>query len=1185
MRKEKKPASKAKRILGMTGLFVGIFGVTAGATFALIPQDFIEPDDPGDTPIELTGSQKLMQNIVDSVNTGLGVTVRDGLVVLNGANETSKNNFKLDGTKLKFRMDALNLHDIDLVVDAKVDYNGKNRGLGLSLVDDMIYFNVTDYDHDTWDLKYKVSTEAYDIEGVDPETGGQNQYSYGKLDWLIEDIVTILTGEGMDISFPSLGDLFNGEKNDEPSTADGGIDAQAILDSMNDMEELAVPTGVSAPHYLAWDLVLGDKTLELGLRADSDYNLSGVDFPRLSANGEQAVNAELVDDLSFKVQLDVETNNLEFGAPSDVESYHSLDNSVALFEKLAHAAGSMKFGVGLDLDLSYETEGEGKSIYQFAKDGLNDTANLSLTANVDANGMKLNNLGANLSFSHMVANEQGELESAGSQEISAYYLSGEEDAKNMLVNVNNTLRAKTTKATLDEIIGSIKDSLASDPVNDPEGASLDAKTAKQVEETESAITKAINAVKNSAFMKGLEDGVYDSALDFIKSITATDDKIEIVLTLAPLGIETGATDGKDVVITLGEDKDVDGDPLLTIEFNEIHFASFNVDGKIEVVDYTEVEAPDLGDYEDISGLKKDVDFVLDVVDAKKATIDYSVSIESDESLSIDGTAVVDASNKDNLNVGNVTHIKKDADEATPTHTIKADIFQEEVELEEEEDPFNDTRVIFSYDYTEAEEDAVPSAPVAGTISTGYAMKSVGNIMDWASNSLDNRFSRISRALAKPGENALLSDLMDGKYFALADLKLIDTFASDGDAVIVVLNGASLGFDHEIYVKIDHPTEESDYLGLVVKADINDSTTAKVTAHIHSGAKEEYLDNLDHEAKYNDYDTIFDLAEYGVATTTVGAIKHEGHGQTTLGLEANVDLVLGDYNMNAVKLDGAVSIDGVQLQAVANLNKLPTVKGLNAPESSKYFRDHEYEGSRDASFYYYADGLEENDEVMMTRDSTYGKLRNVKDSVRMSTDVFSDDVAGWLLQYLLGVDSSLLEKEDTPATASEEPAANGDSLLSFTNVLDVLTAFKGIQLLEEESDVKTFVIELNLDKLGLGFLGTTTLKIGADTVTDTEGNTFKTLTGLNAEVDLALAGKLQIAKAVIDLSLTNLTGGAYKNIWNATDQKGYFTYFCPTVGELEVYGEPEAYGYVSTDGIINRNYKITETGRVGNYYVL
>ncbi len=1200
MKKEqKKPAGKAKKIIGMSGLFIGIFGVTAAGTFFLIPQDKNVIPAPDDAATELTGSQKLMQNIVDGVSTGLGATVKEGIVVLDGKKEGYSNKLDLKETNLKFKMDGLNIHDIDLIADAKVDYNGKTRGLGFSLYDDEIYFNIKDYDNDTWDLKYKVSTAAYDTNEVDPSTGGVTQYSYGKLDWLIEDIVSILTDEDVSISFPSIGDAINGSSDSSgseqtsESSSGSSIDAQAILDSMNGMEEdTELATASGATHYYNWDLALGDKTLELGLRADSDYQLSGVDFPRISSDGSQDVVDDLVGGMDFRVQLEIATNNLEFGAPTNAADYHDLVNSVKLFEKVAHMAGSMKFGMGLDLDLSYETEGETASIYKFAKDGLNDSAKLTLDANVDGKGMKLNALDADLNFIHT----DGETNES-KQSISASYLDENSD-KSMYLNLNNTLKAKTNKTMLDEVVGSIKGAMKSDPVTASDAAAEEQKTEEQVQKTESAIATAIQAVKDSKFITGLDNGVYDSALDFIKSITVTDNKIEIVLSLEPIGIKTGNADHKDIVITLAEDEDVTNDPLLTVELNKIQFASFTVDGALNVIDYSEVSAPsDKDTYQEMYHLKSVTDQVLDIVDSKKATVTldggFKFAEESETGFDIDGKIALDASETNNLKSGVAIDVTETEEKFTQHHNIKADIAQEEVTADDAS--AYDTRAFFSYDstnpagMTEYHTDPKTTDPIKGTMSVGYMMETVQNIIDWSSNSLDNRFSRISRAIGKTGENALINDLTNGKYFALADLRVIKSFTTSASQDTIVINASSLGLDKDVTLNINFDNE-----GKIASFDIiselgaNKTNILNMNIGLRNACAPADLQVLeDHDSKnYCNYDVVMDMADYAVNTTTVGAIKENDHGQTTLGLEAKVDIGLGDYTFNALTMDGALSIDGAQLQAVANLNNVPTIKGLNAPEDDKYFRGHEYEGSRDASFYYYADGLETNDEVMMTRDSSYGKLRNVKDSVRMSGDIFKDDVGGWLLEYFLGVDSSLLTKDDatTETTADEETETSYG--LPLEKAIHVMDVFHGIEVKEEDdSKAKTYVVDLDLGKLGFGFLGHTYLKVGADTVTDSDGNTFKSLTGLNLEVNLALAGELKVAKAVVDLSITNLKNSTYTNIWNETEQEGYFKYFCPTVviDGNEVYGEPTNYGYVSSDGTYNQNHVIREKGKAGNYY--
>lgn len=1197
MRKGKKGSGKAKRILLGGSLFVGVFGIAAATTFFAIPQKIIEKDIGGGEPVitEPTGVQKLMGNLMDTLSTGLGATVKTGTLNIAGKDDGHTNVLTFNDTALKFRMDAISIHDIDLVVNAKVDYNSKKRGLDLALVNDELYFNVKNYDAplDTdahsWDLKYKVSTASYDdVDGdgnpvTDPETGGILQYEYGKLDWVIEDILAILTDNDIDISFPSLTSLITGSGNSEEGetqSSSSSIDANAILESMNNMEESVV----EGYPYFTWNLEIGDVSLPIGIKGTSDYRLSRVDLPAVTVENEVVSQGvyELTDDIDLQLQLDIATNDLEFAVPYDKENYRSLENSLALFEKVATVAGTMQFGLDLDLDLTNGSEGEEATIYRFAKDEVNDAANLKLTGNVDAKGLKLNALDAELTFAQVGGTN-------GAQNLSAKYLPNGEET-DMYVNLNDVLRAKTTKTTLDALIGNIKDNLINNTssATDPEGASEAQNTEVQIFSAESAIGQAIQAVKDSDFLSGLNNGVYDSALDFVDYIDSNDNWIKIGLDLDPIGIT-----GK-VTVTIGKDSldknavMADIDPLLTIEFDGIEFASFGVDGTLSLVDYstpsiTETEAATYQEMLHLNGLG---DQIVDIVNEKAATIDLDGSFFVNGSTSADGSTRVGASfegkvgfsAEDRFVLGTQITVREYEEKFLQDHHVKLDVAPAEGEDAE------GSIAYFSYDslndtIDENHTNPKTSDPVSGHIATADAMHVIGNIIDWATGSLDNRFDRIARAISKPGDTSLLSQLTSGNYFALADLHVLKS-VSLGATDVFVINAEKLGLDKDITISLDFDANdqlENINISATFGDDLAKASVLDLNLGLSSGVLSEDTRVFeDHDvAHYDDYGSLLNLAEYAVNTTTVGAVNHDGHGQSTYGLEANVDLVLGDYALNAVSLGGVISVDGAQLQIAAGMDNLPVIKGINGPEDDKYFRGHEYEGYRAMGFYYYADGLEVNDEVMMTRDSSYGRLRNVKDSVRMGKETFTNDIGGWLLQYLLGVNSEFFA-ENEPETTTDPVEETSSVGLPLSKAIHVMDIFHGIDYVapSEESTKANWSITLDLAKLGFGLLGDAVLTIDADTVKDTNNNSFKTLTGLKVEVNIALAGKLKVITAVVDARLTNVSNGVYTNVWNAANVPGYFTYFRPENGT------PEAYSVVAA-----RNHADTETVKLtaGNLF--
>ena len=274
--------AKTKSLLVSGLFFLAFFGVSTGVTYYLMPQK-VETVVDGDsnpnpstpsTPSQQTHKDILINSLLDqAMGDGLSLTLDQATLSLN-----EKNTLKFDGAKVNLALGALNLHGIDLTIEAPVDYNSKQRSLELALLDDNIYFSISNKQDDgtNYDFKYKVSTASEDIldsDGnpqEDPTTGGILQYEYGKLDWVIEDILSILSDGEINVSFPSIGDALAGSSESTGSA----LDVNAILASMDAMKE----TTVGGSPYFQWDLEIAGLSLPIGLKTDAAYNLTGIDL-------------------------------------------------------------------------------------------------------------------------------------------------------------------------------------------------------------------------------------------------------------------------------------------------------------------------------------------------------------------------------------------------------------------------------------------------------------------------------------------------------------------------------------------------------------------------------------------------------------------------------------------------------------------------------------------------------------------------------------------------------------------------------------------------------------------------------------------------------------------------------------------------------------------------------------------
>jgi phenylalanyl-tRNA synthetase beta chain len=108
------------------------------------------------------------------------------------------------------------------------------------------------------------------------------------------------------------------------------------------------------------------------------------------------------------------------------------------------------------------------------------------------------------------------------------------------LDINGDLfKARTSKAYLDEFYSQVlKDAFASDPgsAEEVQDAAEGTNTLNQVREILNKIGLSIDSILDSRFLTDLGHGVYHSAVDFIESITSSDNKIELVLSLDPIGL-------------------------------------------------------------------------------------------------------------------------------------------------------------------------------------------------------------------------------------------------------------------------------------------------------------------------------------------------------------------------------------------------------------------------------------------------------------------------------------------------------------------------------------------------------------------------------------------------------------------------------------------------------------------------
>lgn len=1223
-----------RRALMAAGIFTSIFAVSAGSAYFVLPQTVIRENDKSE-PAEIiedhqmTGKERFISNLANSAANGISINADKLLFEFDGKEElvsndngtssvSHSNRIDASGTTIDLALSSLSLHGINLAITAPIDYSDvgnrvHKRGLHASMIDSQIYLNLFDRDEDQinqkWDFKYKVDARAYDMqEGdeklIDPITGGVQRYEYGQLDWLIEDIFSILSEGDIDLSLEGwLGNLTS--SSEETSTEEASSSGFSTDDIMASMENMIETTHEGNPYFI-WNLPLGSMNLQLGMRSDADLNFSGVDLPALydyvQDEDGTAHDFVLKENPAWEIQdgmrlsVSASIHDFEEGhldgwttslVPGDVTQYKDLMNSRYLLESIAKYVAHPQFGLDVALDIGYATEGKEGDRTHAKKETHSDSMRLALSADADLDGRKFHGVNASLSLEKMGENET---RIAGHDLNVAYLYDQESKQGDGYLDINRDyFKAHTTKTYLDEFYTEVlKDAFSGSSTSEKAEGENDM---NQIQAVLNKLGLSIDAIMDSEFLNDLKNGVYVSAVDFIKSFRNDDNLIEIVLTLAPLGLE-----GEITLQLRGTEK---ASELLAISIDNIRFASFSLKGTIKTRDFealpTVASYEGLG-YDDLSHLKGIGQQVTDIIHEKAFSASMNVALQGEEKteLSVDGDIAFAFA--DEVKQGKVDLRLNQAltDKIVPNHRVALDLADE----------FQ--TVAFAYESSaDAEaldtvlEDAIKAKMSLGSFTevteegTSLLERLGAQIL-----SLDDRFSRLTASFAKEGASSLLSRVTGGEVSALLEktdlLKTADIHDENGDT-LVVINGASIGMENDITVRVQYaPNTEAAEGGiqaLSIGMSIGEKDLAISLGDIQAESVEnpsKTFANFENTEDFHDISFVSELAEYAIGSLTLGTTADEDgnvSGISYYGLEGDLAVAIGPHELKLGLFDAYASVEGAETKIYANLQDLPVIRGVNGPDSDIYFRPNEAEGLRNSEIYYYANGIDPKGQALLTRDSSYGRVRNVRDAVRLDGEQFTGDLFGWLGRYSLGIVDSLLdgESEESPtpkARIQKRAGILGNEALRIETIVHGLS-----KRTEQGSDIYTISLDLG-GLLGIPVLGDASISLRGSTVHNDAGS-FKTLTGLNVHADGAVKGEsssMRLASVDVDLYLNNIKDGYMENVWEYADNANYATNFVGDVADSGILDEAsKGLLYDLLDGVFS-NPDGKETQLFGYNYV-
>lgn len=1197
---QKHLSPRKKALFFNSGLFLALFGITAGTTYFMIPnkgmaedEDIVDVDD-DDVDPALTGKQRFISNLTSSATSGLNLkfNVLDAYFPGKDKNDTSKGNFiNGKGTQLAFAMDGLSLHGISLGLKAKLDYNGYNRQLDLVKRLDDIYFAINDLDNETYNFKYKASIEPKVTGERDEITGGILQYEYGDVDWIISDVLEILSNGGIKVDFPSIDLSSLGSSSDSSSASDeDGSNAMSdILGSLNDMVEDA------AHSYFTWNLPLGEETLSIGFTYDSDYYLSGVDFPAKTFDGSEQASYSikngdtLVGTIRASATIETGSEAIEWTSfiSGDLNEYRDIKDSASLFRKIARYVANPQFGLKTTNSLNINS-GKGLALTHYKKDGSNltseviETASLDLSASADFSG-GLQNFLADLSFSADNAKAS----------ISAAYLE-----ENAYLNIDDLLMAKVSKTNLDALFAK-----TASAVNE------NSEVEESVEEASAIVDLVSTVLDNFPTIKSFTEGHYEKAFDFIKSIDGSDNNLSITFDLSPVKIDGEVTVNIDGTYA-DEDNGVDT-YLSGITFKEVKLSAFQLDGTLSLAAYS-LPSIDISNYDELTHLPGIKNQIEEITSSKEAALSLKGNVKTGSTDTIGQTTGVNFSG----DLG-FSYDKKAAGINLTANQVSKNYSQDhhfKFALTGDGNDFTET----AFKYDSVNDSTIDSTsgldeegkartnprslkPVTGQMSISSMkdiVSTIKSVIPEEEESDTSSFQKIAGSIGSLVGGDLASDLINKKYSGLFEKKILAEKASlGGDENKFILNGALFGLEENPTVTISYLANSEESSGGFKSFDfamskVNVGLGIKSTKDV----SESVLNPLSGEdtSSYTDFNTVKTLAEYATGSTKLGQIT--SGDASVYDVSLNVALNIGKTKIDLIGVSLNIASEKDYIKAHLSIPFMPLIKGVNAPDSTVYFRDHEYEGRRAVDLYYsYQKGDENYGDIYITRNSSYGKVTEVKDTVQLTGKdlvaktgdeggTYSYNGIGWLLEYVLGVNESYLRKENAPVeenAAAEASQKEGSSL--FDNAFPHPEDF----LKEYQYDEASLSWSLGVDVGSLlderALLGDAMVTISGKNVASSDSSTsWKTLSGLAISFGLVLGnpdGSHQIvpASAEIELALDNVSTGVYQDTWTNLTVNDFTS--------VVTYNEQGEASFAYGDEYTKHYKKEGETSFLpGNYYV-
>ena len=1052
-----------------------------------------------ETPLsENVGAKRLAESLSNSLTSGLSLKL-DQMTL-----KADENNvFEFSDGSLSFDLKDLSLHGLNLGLAAEVDYNGSGgRSIDARLVDDELYFALEAPGSDcaTYNVAYKVSTASYQYgeeDSRDSVTGGITQYEFGKLDWVLEDILQILSSYGYEVK-PNFSDT-------------SSIDFGKISSSLDELNEIDAES-----HYFVWNLPIGESVYSIGLQGDEDYYLSKIDFP---AKGTGASN-KLSNGMELTLSASFDYNGAQIKVPENASSYLSLDNSIDLWERIATYAGKLSFDVSTThvengneeegLLLTHHEDTVESTATTIGHQGFDEKLTFSLSGGANFQNQKINDLSISATF-------KGDKQT---KKLAGHYVQGDAD-KEAYVDVNGILKVKTSKTTADAFFSAFADLLGDESIKNEYLSSLFSSIG--------SISDAFESVKNSLIGKDVSEGHYEHFLEVLISLESKNNQIEATFDFSKAGGE-----GK-LIFRLSSDDFA----LASLTFDGFSIGEFGVEGTLRISDYTGSASFDKSEYEEMDHLPTLTDQVENLfqhhslkASVKGYVLDRNTTAVSSDSryASLSGKTITEQGFS--LEGDFAFNLQEKA--ACANAVIldrKADYLNEHalsLQLDGEIGASTETGdMLFSYDssndlknggaegYKDLDYGKI-SEPKEGvdTLYGKFSVSSLNDILELATTLLssdDPRFTKFT-SVADTLATTLVAKISQGQFAPLLSEKILLNVTRTGDKIAAVISKDVLGSEEDVPLNIEF--DENGISSIDIKL-ITDSKEiyfkidAEVPQTTLSKADLQVSDLQSKRDSMTDYSSLSTLLEYVLGSATLGEDENNVstyHLSGSATMSITVPNTSWSFANKNIDFSVFVFLDGAEVKAIGTITS-PMIFLVNGGGAKG--------GTRYVEFYFHTSGNDSDGTIFFHRVSHAKGLTSLATSVsedwaKVKASDFTANIMNWMLGYVMGMTSIVMDNINTDS--SSKTSLHGEELISSYSH-------------SEASGTQTWNAKMDLSSLSSALTSPLEIKIEGKEV-NAGAEKQKTLTSLSGSLGLA-----SVISLSFNAALANVSSGSYVSVWN------------------------------------------------------